>query len=296
MKNAYCLFKNKTRRMVSIDEIKKGQINETNILTACCPYCGSKAFIRHNNFKEWCFYGVHKESCTISTVEENEKLKITRVKDDVIIDLASMINHIDKDPITRNENLTDDFSDDEELLNSDETLDFDFEFSGEIEHHYVQKISSVSNLYNYYLTNGKDDAQFGSHLRGADLVVNKKRMVTARVYGLDEDLKIIPLKKAVRKNLKHGDSIVVPRDYVLLQDAYSTDYEKSIYVLLRIKNDKCNKQFQDKLFDKTASPNKKKINTLIVAAYFKRIKNEHYQIYLAEVNTKCVAFKKVSNE
>lgn len=307
MKTAFCIFKNGNKRLVSVDEIKSGTVNENDIVSAFCPLCGTRVFLRHNNFKEWCFYGVHIEGCEVASVNPNDKYKITRVKDNVIIDLSSMLYHVDKDPIVysnlsnHNEEIHIDEIGDTVLADTDGNntalaLDLQTQYDGEIEHHYIQKIASVSGLYTYYLRNGKSDCDLGDNLRGEQVVINKVRMMEARANGISEDIKIIPMKKAVWRNLLHKESIVVPSDYVLLQDAYSRDYEKSIYFLVKIKNNKCNKDFQNKLFNKDPEFNKNKINTLVVAANYKQVKNNFYKLYMAEINTKCIAFKRISDD
>ena len=307
MRSAFCILKNGQTNMISVDEIKIGYVNENDIDSSYCPFCGAKAFLRHNNYKEWCFYGVHVEGCQIASINPDDKYKIIRVKDNVIIDLASMLHHIDKDPINYSESEQD--STDANTIEPKDVIDIDTgevngyevmplqnDFAGEIEHHITQRIASASGLYNYYLQNGKSDCDFGDNLRGEQVVINKVRMMEARANGISEDVKIIPMKKAVWKNLLHKESIVVPSDYVLLQDVYSRDYEKSIYFLVKIKNDKCNKDFQNKLFNKDQKFNQKKIGTLVVAANFKKINNKYYQLYMAEINTKCIAFKRISDD
>ena len=109
--------------------------------------------------------------------------------------------------------------------------------------------------------------------------------------------KLVVTKRCDPKKLKA--KIPCPNRYVILRDAYSTDDEDAIYFIVRMAHPDHDRVFKDRLFGHTQiNDDGTKVNgigrdkhrNIVIFAKWRKIKHTHYRVYMAELNSRSVAY------
>ena len=118
--------------------------------------------------------------------------------------------------------------------------------------------------------------------------------------------KLVVTRRCIPSKLAH--EIQVPKGYIVLRDAYSSDDEEAIYFIVKVVHPAYNKKFKEKLFGRepqkgeetllgtaTRRVGKDPHKNIVVFARWKKMKHSHYRVFKAELNSRMYAFLNASD-
>lgn len=287
-----------------------------------CPCCLAPAAIKKYHNKIWHFAATHKEDCI--NVSDGREHPVVKVNEHTVIALQDMLNHEDTritikpTPPTSGDDGTDLNIETNEVDNSKEMkpnnnenqvptpeiqkiiekLDDD-DLSEEelnelaqfdsIANYVVRTIKSVKALYNY-LVKTTFDQDVGLGLTGKELYLSESSIKPARKGEKISGIKMLLATRVKTKDLQHP--IKIEDGYTLLRDAYAKDVENSIFVMVKFSHREHNDNFRREIMgvknDMENTFNKNQ--HILILGDFVKEKNDFYEVYKVEVNSRTCKF------
>lgn len=159
----------------------------------------------------------------------------------------------------------------------------------------VQTIKSVGTLYSFFKKEGLE-IEIAPGVKGKDIFVTEKLFKDARDGFNLSGIRLMELQRADYRKLKY--KIPFLRGYVLLRDAYAQDPECSIFVFVKLRHDERNQVFHTKVkgdrnnLAETIDPHK----NIVILGDIKKIENDHYFVYIADINSRSYKFLNIKKK
>ena len=259
----------------------------------CCSCLAPSRFALGQKKSNCFFSNEHRPDCP-----EAKNHKLIRINTHTQIDISAILNFVDGDVERRGGGVPPGggaAGGGEEELPPDEALDYRLDPDA------THTIRSARGMYYELL-----EKRGGSYIddfsaREVDSIFLRRDTLhdLKKNWGCPE--KLVVAKRCLPDKLEY--KIPVPKGYVLLRDAYSTDDEDAIYFLVRMKHPEHDKIFKEKLFGKkpdeesslsmggkTKRVGKDPHKHIAIFAQWRRVKHSHYRVYRAELNSHMVAF------
>lgn len=267
---------------LSVSDILNGKIRESDIAELYCPNCGKKAFFRHPNARVIHIACYHYSWCDF--VNDGKEHKVHKRAVDKKIDLDSILDYVDGPVrstggggVTGGGENPVDFPPDIETI---ESID-------EIEEEVVSSVNTLRGIVSCYKRDGGEKRCLNGY-RIKDVLMTDKNFFLYKRNGINHPLIVccrrVPLNKEMKAQLK------VPAGYTCLMDAYSNDFDSSIYFFVRLSHKEQYTHFTELVGKKKDNGRGYKYQYVVVFGRWERCTNDKFITYKATINSHCCLF------